>query len=405
MDQFFDYQLTGARWLETKRFAILGDQPRVGKTPQAILAADRAGAKQVAIVCPAVAVGVWEAAIPRWSFGLWDYTIQSYDNAVRKGLPRRADTYIFDEAHRCMNIQSARTQALLGFKSPARGAERVWALSGSIAPNHAGNLYPWLRFAGLVDMPALAFLQKFTNCFMTEYGPKVMGNKQSALPELRALLAPVFLRRTRREVFPEQSLPVWDDIFLASNVDQKRMNVDVLLNIGDSLPREDEHLATTRRLVGEAKAGPLADHIAKQLSSGSAGGKVAVYGWHESVLDVLCGRLAPFGVVRIDGATSSAKRTARVAAFRDDTATRVAVGQIVAAGEAVDMSHCDWLCFAELSWSEGQNAQVAARLGGPGQRGTPRISTSTLRGSIDEAVNTVLARRTRALEEIYGEAA
>lgn len=400
----FPYQEEGAAWLAERRFAILGDQPRVGKTPQIIEACNLLGVRSASIVCPAIAVGVWQAAIEQWSFGLCEYTIQSYDIAVGRGLPRGRDVYAFDEAHRLMNITSARTRTLLGHASPTRTAKHVWAASGSIAPTHAGNLYPWLRFAGVVDCGYIDFLKRFTNFFMTDYGPKIMGNRQSARAELLALLEPIFLRRTRRQVFPAQSLPEWSDILLAPSVADSRLLVDRNLIITDDLPTESDHLATLRRLVGEAKAGPLSHHLAAQLAANPTE-KIAVYGWHSSVLDILEQGLAPFGLVRIDGSTPATKRTQRVKAFRDDVACRVTLGQIVAAGEAVDLSQADRLVLAEMSWSPGHNAQVTARLGGPNQRGTPQIQTTTLRGSLDEAVNTVNARRTQALEEIYGEAA
>lgn len=399
----FPYQETGAEWLAQRSFGILGDQPRVGKTPQAVVAADMVGARRVSITCPAIAVGVWEAAIKEWSFGLYDYDIRSYDVALGKGLARGCDVYIFDEAHRLKNIQSQRTQALLGHASPARKARHVWALSGTIAPNHAGELFPWLRFAGVFAGGYMDFLQRYTQFFMGEHGPKIMGNKRAARTELLALLEPIFLRRTRREVFPEQALPEWSDISLVSDVGHSCSLIDRSLIITDYIPTENEHLASLRRLVGEVKAGPLADHLAQQLASSAE--KIAVYGWHSSVLDILQERLAPFGLVRIDGSTPAAKRTKLVERFRTDPACRGVLGQIIAAGEAVDLSQADRLVLAEMSWSPGHNAQVTARLGGPNQRGVPQIQTTTLRGSLDEAVNTVTARRTRALEEIYGEAA
>jgi SNF2 family DNA or RNA helicase len=399
----FPYQETGAAWLADRSFAILGDQPRVGKTPQAVVAADMVGARSVSITCPAIAVGVWEAAIEQWGWGLYKYDIRSYDIALTRGLARGADVYIFDEAHRLKNISSQRTQALLGHASPARRARHVWALSGTIAPNHAGELYPWLRFAGVYAGGYMDFLQRYTQFFMGEHGPKIMGNKRSARAELLELLDPIFLRRTRREVFPEQALPEWSDISLVSNVAPCRSLVDNSLILDDDMPTENAHLASLRRLVGEVKAGPLAEHLASQLAASAD--KIAVYGWHSSVLDILQERLAPFGLVRIDGSTPAAKRTQRVKEMRDDPACRGVIGQIIAAGEAVDLSSARRLVLAEMSWSPGHNAQVTARLGGPNQQGTPQIQTTTLKGSLDEAVNSVNARRTRALEEIYGEAA
>ena len=401
MDALFPYQTRGADWLSSRSFAILGDQPRVGKTAQVVRACDQV-ARKVSITCPAIAIDVWHTAIERWGAGFFQYTVQSYDIAARRGLPDGCDTYVFDEAHRLANIAAGRTKTLLGMASPARAAARVWAVSGSIAPKHYGNLYPWLRFAGLVDGGYHAFLDRFTNWQMNDYGsPKVWGNKASALPELQAILAPVFLRRTRAEVFPEQPRTIWGDIPLhAKNVGNIDNHLANSLLIDDTLPDEDEHTATLRRLVGETKAGPLAEYLAGELAEHDD--KIAVYAWHSSVMDLLEAGLSEFGVARIDGSTPARKRTAAVTAHRTDPTKRVLLGQVIAAGEAIDLSHANDLVLAEMSWTNGQNEQVTSRLGGPGQTQASRIRTATLRGTIDEGVHRVLTRDLRALEQLYG---
>lgn len=400
MDPLFPYQERGAAWLAPKSFAILGDQPRVGKTAQVVRAADMV-ARRVNITCPAIAIDVWHTAIERWGGGLFEYTVQSYDIAARRGLPAGCDTYVFDEAHRLANIGSGRTQKLLGYASPVRQAERVWAVSGSIAPKHYGNLYPWLRFADLFTGGYQDFLDRFTNWKLNDYGsPKVWGNKASALPELQAMLAPIFLRRTRAEVFPEQPKTIWGDILLrAPNVGSYDNLLANDLIISDTLPDEDEHVATLRRLVGETKAGPLAEFLATELED--HGDKIAVYAWHSSVMDILEAGLGKFGVVRVDGSTPAKKRTAAVTAHRTEESKRVFLGQVVAAGEAVDISHANNLVLAEMSWTNGQNEQVTSRLGGPLQKQASLIRTATLRESIDEGVHRVLTRELRALEQLY----
>lgn len=403
MGELFPYQEVGAAWLAPKSFAILGDQPRVGKTAQVVRAADMVSRK-LSITCPAIAIDVWHAAIERWSLGLFDYTVQSYDIAARDGLPEGYDTHVFDEAHRLANIKSGRTQRLLGHDSPARRAERVWPVSGSIAPKHVGNIYPWLRFAGLYEGTYASFLDRFTNWTMTKYGPKVFGNKTAAMPALRALLAPVFLRRTRAEVFPQQPKTLWGDILLsAPNVGSfdKILANDII--ISDTLPTEDEHIATLRRLVGETKAGPLAQYLSSELDDSDE--KMAVYGWHSSVLDLLEQGMAKHGVVRIDGSVPSKKRTKLIEVHRNDPTKRVLLGQIIAAGEAVDISHANNLVLAEMSWTAGENEQVTSRLAGPGQTTASLIRTATLRDTIDEGVNRVLTRETRALDQLYEVAA
>ena len=50
------YQEVGRDFLAARRHALLADEMRVGKTPQAILAAEKVGAQRTLVVCPAIAV-------------------------------------------------------------------------------------------------------------------------------------------------------------------------------------------------------------------------------------------------------------------------------------------------------------------------------------------------------------
>lgn len=395
----FSYQQDGAEWLADKPFAILADEQRVGKTGQLLMAADRV-ARRVSITCPASAVPVWEAAIPNWTWGFCDFDIRSYDRATDHGLIRGADTYIFDEAHKLKNIESQRTQALLGYASPVRRAARVWAASGTIAQNHVGELHPWMRFGGLTDLGKQGFLARYTKFTRGEHGPKVWGNNRETLPELKEKLRPVFLRRLRKDVYPGMPPALWDDIPIrALNVGCVDSSIANTIYMSDSLPQEDEHIARLRRAIGEAKAGALADFLADELEGGDQ--RLVVYAWHQSVMDALHQRLDGYGVVRICGRTRPAERLARP--FVDRPSARVFLGQIIAAGEAIDCCPASNFVFAEMSWNPKDNEQAMCRILGPNQVEPALIRTATLKGSLDEAVHAVNGRKTRALNELYGD--
>ena len=65
--ELYPYQHVGAEWLAGRSRAILGDTMGLGKSPQAIRAADMAGARRVAIVCPAIARVNWRREFERWT--------------------------------------------------------------------------------------------------------------------------------------------------------------------------------------------------------------------------------------------------------------------------------------------------------------------------------------------------
>lgn len=399
MSDLFGYQRAGAAWLAGRARGYLADDMGLGKSAQAIVAADAALADHVCVICPASVRANWEREIETWSLGLWTYEVLSYDAAVRRGLPE-ADTYILDEAHYLKTATTKRTRTCLGAGSPLADAARVWALSGTPAPNHVGELHTWLRFFQAHEgLSYRQFLDRYTNWMMTDYGPKVFGNKRAAMPDLKAKLERVMLRRLKADVAKDLPAVRWGDISLASNVvySDKLVATDVL--IPDTLPAEDEHIARLRREVGDAKASALGDFIAEELES--SGEKIVVFAWHRSVMDKIEQKLARFGVARIDGDTPTPKRLPIVDRFQGDAACRVFLGQIVAAGTGITLTAASHLIFAEMSWTPGDNAQAAMRVHRIGQTQPVLIRTATLKGSLDEAVNAVLARKTRGLEQLY----
>jgi SNF2 family DNA or RNA helicase len=399
MPDLFPYQVEGARWLAAHPRAYLGDEQGLGKSAQAITAADMAGARRVCVVCPASVVANWSREIEMWSWGLWDHQVLSYDRATRRGLPP-ADTYIFDEAHFLKSGSAKRTKACLGKESPVRAAARVWGLSGTPAPNHVGELYTWLDFLGATEgRRYLKFLERYTNFSQTNFGPKVWGNKKATMPELKAIVNRVMLRRLKADVLKDLPAVRWGDILLAGKVESSDIFVANRIEISDTLPTEDEHIARLRKNVGDAKAGALAEFIADELDGSE--GKVVVFAWHTSVLDTLEQRLSPFGVARIDGSTPAGRRQGLVDRFQQDTDCRVFLGNIVAAGTGITLTAASNLIFAEMAWTPGDNAQAAMRVHRIGQTQPVLIRTATLKGSIDEAVNAVLARKTRGLAQLY----
>lgn len=407
--ELFPYQGVGARWLAERQHGFLADEMGLGKTPQGVEAltlVDQIGS--AVIVCPAFLKVNWQREIAKWARRPLKHQILSYDVAARDGLPQ-ADAYLFDEGHYLKTPTTKRTTRLLGLTGgrllashPLRKAAAVWALSGTPAPNHAGELWPWLRAFGATELTYEGFLRHYCHVMQTDWGPKVTGNRKDRLPELRALLKPYFLRRTTDQVLKDLPAVRWGDIPLACNVDTSDYLAGVV-DIGDELPKEDESLSRTMRFIGEAKAGPLAELLAYELDQ-TPGEKLVVFAWHRSVLDVLTQTLARFGAVAVNGSTPLGTRQERVDKFQTDPACRVFVGQIQAAGVGLTLTASSNLVFAELSWTPGDNAQAAKRVHRIGQTKPVLIRTATCAGTIDEAVNRVLERKTRSIQQLYQEA-
>src|SRR3990167_4614006 len=214
------YQLEGRDFLIARPRALLADQMRVGKTPQAIMAADAVRAGRVLVLCPAGAAYQWREQWADWSPNRSPATIlgaepisptfqgvaiASYNRAVqhRAALSTgfRWDVLIPDESHYAKNPEAQRTHMVYAKGGIGWNAHRIWALTGTPSPNHAGEVWPMLRAYGVVKLGYKEFVSYF--CYYDWKQDKIFGNRPERLAELRALMADVVLRRTRKEVAPE----------------------------------------------------------------------------------------------------------------------------------------------------------------------------------------------------------
>ncbi len=447
MTNLFPYQLDGAAFLAARKGALLADEPRVGKTWPAIVASDYVCAENVLWITKGSARAdhrrAWQkvqvlnrpvTSIYSGADRLPDYgvTIISYDlatgafyEALRK---RRLDAIVLDEAHRVKSLDARRTQRILGKKAQLMGglaerAEYGWALTGTPFPNHYAEIYPVARalFPEALRTPkGIMNYHQFENrfCVLRDngFGLKIVGNKNAA--ELHDRLAPYMLRRKFTEVWPDASQPVVDRIFLEAQsalddltADERKLITEEFAPLlrkaegdaerTDAILREIEKRIGPRlqRLTGEAKALPLAEWVIDHIESG--GGKVVLFAWHRSVIDLLEKALAKFRPIVIDGRTTGRQKDEYQQAFMNDPTRMVAIGQIVAAGEAIDLSAADTLIFAEASWSAGDNDQAWRRIVNVNKRSALLVLFATLADSIDEDVQRAHERKLQDAAKVY----
>jgi SNF2 family DNA or RNA helicase len=389
------YQIEGCYFLAERRFALLADEMRVGKTPQAILAAAAVKAKRICVVCPAIAVPQWNAELQRWwrfdysqiaAFGSDQvYTnVLSYDKARTTDFSKqeRYDVAIVDECQYAKNPEAKRTSAIYGKNSLGWHSDRMWALSGTPVTKHAGEFWPMLVAFGATRMSYEQFCWHFCDYDWTK--TKIVGTKQSRIPELRALLAPLMLRRTKKQVRPEM-----DDIgfqFLA--IDCKKDLVGEL---------EDD---PTRKEVAIAKAPALVEEIAGCLERGDYK-QTVVFAWHRDAIDAVTRGLWARGIdtEQIRGDTYAITRARHQQEFKDGV-VQVLVCQIIAAGTAIDLSAASHGYFLELDWVPGNNMQAANRLVSMMKDEPVTFDICTAPGTIDDRVQRILLRRSQELRTI-----
>lgn len=430
------HQIVGARFLSDRNYALLADAPRVGKTGAAIMACDDVFASRVLVVTTASGRPVWTRGFKDWSgfdlptravygaLGKLDGPLRlivSWSEVAKHAEALKAarwDVLILDEAHYAKSIDTKRTRAVYGiFRGASRdmglvdSAARVWCLTGTPIPNAPNDLYPMLRAIAPDRIDDLAKYDDFLHryCIVRKKAISrwtkidvVVGGRNEA--ELKARLDGFWLRRTQKDVGIHP--PVYEMLPIHI-LDKQRKEIEAQVEGAEDILAAAETgetrglemaLGTLRRLTGTVKAAGVADALEEELENGLD--KVVLMAWHKDVMSSLEDRLKKYGPVRLDGSTTPQAREMAAKMFQTDPACRVFIGQIVAAGEAIDLSAASELVFVESSFVPKDVQQAALRITNHGQKRQCRVRVAALEGSVDEALQAIVIRKVATNKEI-----
>ena len=444
-------QLSGAKFLADRKVALLADEPRVGKTGAAVIAADYIFANKVLVITTASGRGVWQAGIRAWSqyprrvqvVTHKDFILDDREPCVIVGWPSlldagiRAqllriewDVLISDEDHYAKSFEAKRTQALYGVITDdghhlqnklalyAR-AKQVWTLTGTPLPNSPLDMYPRLRAlapdrlkasSGLPDVTKLsAFTDRYCVTRPMRIGqgaykrfvPVVVRGKNEG--ELAKRLEGFMLKRTQADVGIREPIhEIWpllvnDALRRKADRDQDKEAILRAAEEGDT-KKLDLHLGPLRRLTGTLKAEAVVDAVKEEFACGLD--KIVLMRWHTEVGTILRDGLHEYGVVSLDGSSSARDRKLAEERFRDDPKCRVFDGQIQAAGEAIDLSAAAVLVFVETSIIPKDMKQASLRITNHTQKRQAFVRVATLQGSIDEALQAILLRKWSSIREV-----
>lgn len=451
----FEYQTAGSDFLANGGI-LLADEPGLGKTRQALMAAQTLGCRTILVVCPAIAVGVWQSEVAKWRPDLTAQTIReilkakvykatdrvvivSYDHlvtpkakAVRQligGLTH--ELLICDEAHALKNPTAKRTMLIYG--AHCAGGEgsligrcgRTILLTGTPTLNHAGEWYTHLR-----ALASERIEQRSYDAFVTRYCIKgvrtvrtrtgrqvsietIEGSNRATVPDLVQRMRGFWLKRKVVDVLPDlpplrievRRLPVeyldTDKLHEAEQSPEAEQLLRALADRDAEALRELEgHLAKLRRLLALAKVNATIAWAQGALDAGEP--KIAVFGWHVEALQQIWAGLQDVGAVMITGATT--RRDEIVSIFQNDPECRAGVFQIQAAGTALTMTACRRVIMAEQAWTPALNLQAIKRCHRLGSTNAVLAEVLVAPG-LDEIVGEILARKIGDIAAIEGDAA
>lgn len=452
-NDLFPFQVTGSNWLATKIHALLADDMGLGKSAQAIKACDLIGAKRIGVICPASVRVNWKrefekfSTIPRRITVLtsgkqqpqdWDCLICSFDMTESfRDQFKNLDLLIVDESHFLKTLDTKRTRAILAKNGVIHGALRTWFLSGTPAPNHAGELWPILFTTRQTNLAYDDFVERYCTGYNYNGAFRITGTRGYRTEELKRMLSGFMLRRKKEEVMPELppisfrtivvepgevdldiAASFVDWIFptdrrkeLFEKIDGQRVLIDAALsNIKGIKTQGATELAsvealapsisTLRRYTGLQKVKAVGDLVADELSN-NAYEKIVIFALHRDVIEQLRDRLKKFKPVTLYGGTAPEKRQQNVDKFQKNPKCRVFIGNILAAGTGITLTAAHNVLFVEQDWVPGNNAQAAMRCHRIGQDKPVLVRFCGLVDSFDERVAEVLRRKTKQLADIF----
>lgn len=422
--------------------AILGDEPGLGKTPQALTFARERDDLDILVVCPSSLKVNWARETAIWypeahtrilsgrkslayTFGSRGVSIVNYDLLGGIDWSRCAfDQVIFDEAHRLRNPDAGWTKAAAAIPARYRllvtgtpivnRPKDIWQLMVMIGMASPVQFHDFgLRYCGARQMPNFRSFGKGRKR-VTKRVMEWNYDGAANLEELAGLLqGSAMVRRRKADVLTELPAKTRRVIELPKpgNVSfrAERAADDAVRRLRDRSFRsavgelDDEiqlafdEIALVRHETALKKVRAAAEYITDALEEDR---KVVAFAHHRDVIEQLAQSLGEKGkrVVQLHGGTSQVNRQRAVDAFQQLDAVDVFLGQIYASGEGLTLTAASRAIFVELDWTPSMMTQCEDRLHRIGQLGNVLVDYLVYDGSIDARMAKSLVRKQKIID-------
>ena len=416
----YSYQELAVAFLEARigtRGALIGDQPGLGKTIEALAFCSlHPQVNPILVVTQASIKRNWYREVEKWLPGTSiqiidqgkdkvdsdaDVVIVNYDliwraNIEKQLLARKFQIVIFDEVTYLKERSAKRTKAA---RKLGKAAEFTIGLSGTPILNRPIEFYTFLNMISPKQFSSqFQFGMRYCNGYHNGFGYTFKG--ASRVSELRQLIHPLMIRRRKEEVLtelPEKSRQnIYIDMPGSYFQDYRAAELDLVQSLkslseddGAEVSQEYENprmwllakLNLLRHIVGLAKAEAAEEFIANFVDAGE---KLVVFGHHHDVMDLMNNYLTKkkIGHVKVDGRTPNQDRQALIDRFQEDEDCMVFLAS-TAMGMGVTLTAASNALFVERQWTPGMEEQMEDRIHRIGQNRGVFIHYMQVENSID----------------------
>ncbi len=438
------------------RSFLLADEPGLGKTAQALLAAQAANAYPLLVVVPNVVKTNWGREAALWTptrsatvihgngdtmDGFADIVVINYEVLDRhvgwigdfgfRGM-------VVDEAHFIKNKTSQRSQHVLQLSESVRSRVArplLMALTGTPLINDIEDFRAIWQFLGWIDdtKPLAELMQALEQTGLTPADPGFYPAARQCVVDQG------IVRRRKIDVAADiparriADLPVELDEKAARSIREaerslarrmvgqyesalaRRKSGPVVEGIDHALVRRiatrerkeattaagEENVFAMMRRIGRAKAGLAADYAAQLARSA---GKVVFFAKHVDVMDAAEAAFTKAGIrfSSIRGDQTRTVRQKQIDAFVNDPDVAIAVCSLTAAGVGINLQVASNIVLAELSWTDAEQTQAIDRSHRIGQTEPVTawriIAAQTIDARIAELIDSKAGLAARALD-------
>jgi superfamily II DNA or RNA helicase len=438
------------------RTFLLADEPGLGKTAQALLAAQAAQAYPLLVVVPNVVktnwareAGLWTPSHPATVVHSDGETIDAFADIVVVNyelLDRHVGWLgklgfrgmVVDEAHFIKNKSSQRSRHVLEVSRRIRERTMrplLMALTGTPLINDIEDFLAIWEFLGWIGdkEPGPALLDSLErNGFIPaepDFYPAARASVieqgivrrrkvdvAADIPARRIADLPVELEgalgrsiREAERVLARRLVKRYESALAARRDGAQVAGIDHALvrqvcaweRQESDERKDDENVFSMMRRIGQAKAVLAADYAA-QLSHNV--GKVVFFAKHIDVMDAAEATFAQRGIgyCSIRGEQTAKARQLSIDSFAKDPAVAVVVCSLTAAGVGLNLQAASNVVLAELSWTDAEQTQAIDRVHRIGQDQPVTawriIAAQTIDARIAELIDTKAGLAARALD-------
>jgi len=436
----YPYQRSGALFAAKAGRSLLADDMGLGKTVQALAAAEILarceGVERVLVICPTSLKHQWSEEAARFTerkalvvqgalparaaayredsfYKITNYEVVERDReAIAQWAP---DLIILDEAQRIKNWRTRTAQSVKRLSSPY-----ALVLTGTPLENRLDELHSIVEFVDRFRLgPAFRFLAEHRE---TDDNGKVTGYKN--LSRIAATLAPILLRRSKKEVhleLPERTekrffiemtpqqrahheenreivariAAKWRRYHFLSDGDQRRLRI--------ALQKMRMACNSTYLLDPSTDFGRKVDEAVAFLEEAleQGGTKAVVFSqWvrtHELLMRRLEARAIPF--VFFHGGVPGDRRGELTQRFREDPQCRVFLATD-AGGVGLNLQSADVVLNLDLPWNPAVLEQRLGRVHRIGQRRNVLAAHFIAEGTIEHGMLKLLAFKKALFEGV-----